>query len=252
METNPDFNRCVSFIKCQFSPKSEINEAKQKKEIKPVITITRQTGSGGNLVANKLSEYLQNRVPTHCSWAVFDQNIVEKVLEDHDLPKEMARYMPEDKRSFINDMIEELFGLHPSSWDLVRQTAETILHLAQAGNVILVGRAANVVTSRMPNTFHVRLVGSFEERVKRVMTIGKMSQKEAEQYVKKEDEARVKYLKHYFNKDPNDPLLYHLTINTDRIPPEEAAVVIGEAVIHHFHLHHEHSKKENELIPILP
>lgn len=251
MDTNPDFNRCVSFIKCQFSQAGGKKEPSQKQEIRPVITITRQTGSGGNTLANRLAEYLQKKVPAHCSWAVFDQNIVESVLEEHNLPKEMANYMPEDKRSLINDMIEELFGLHPSSWVLVRKTAETILHLAQAGNVILVGRAANVITSMMPTAFHVRLVGSFEVRVNRIMALKKMSLKEAEHYVRKEDEARVNYLKHYFGKDPNDSLLYHLIINTDKISPEEGAVIVGEAVIRHFNLLNEKQEAEPELTPII-
>jgi len=251
MDTNPAFNRCVSFIKCQFSTAGEKKEPCQKQQIKPVITITRQTGSGGNTLANKLSEYLQQKVPTHCSWAVFDQNIVESVLEEHNLPKEMAKYMPEDKRSLINDMIEELFGLHPSSWELVKKTAETILHLAQAGNVIIVGRAANVITSMMPTAFHVRLVGSFEVRVNRIVSLGKMSHKEAEQYVRKEDEARINYLRHYFNKDPNDPLLYHLIINTDKISPEEAAIAVGDAVIRHFNLLNHKKSEEPILTPAI-
>jgi len=44
-----------------------------------------------------------------------------------------------------------LFGLRPPSWVLVPQVAETILHLADAGHVILIGRGAAVVTRAMPN-----------------------------------------------------------------------------------------------------
>ena len=56
-------------------------------------------------------------------------------------------------------------GLHPSSWTLVQQTNATILQLAQMGNVILVGRGATVITSKLNNVFHVRLVGSLEKRI---------------------------------------------------------------------------------------
>jgi len=38
--------------------------------------------------------------------------------------------------------------------------AETILHLAEQGNVILIGRGANLVTRELQHVFHVRLVGS--------------------------------------------------------------------------------------------
>jgi diguanylate cyclase (GGDEF)-like protein len=44
--------------------------------------------------------------------------------------------------SEITDTLDELLGLHPPAWTLVRQMTETILHLAEMGNVILVGRGA--------------------------------------------------------------------------------------------------------------
>ena len=70
-------------------------------------------------------------------WTVFDRNLVEKVLEDHNLPPPWARFMPENWASEIEDIIDELFGLHSPTWILIRQTAETILRLAKLGNVII-------------------------------------------------------------------------------------------------------------------
>jgi hypothetical protein len=43
--------------------------------------------------------------------------------------------MPEDRVSDLTDLIDEMFGLHPPFWTLVNQTAETILRLAEQGNV---------------------------------------------------------------------------------------------------------------------
>ena len=83
-------------------------------------------------------------------------------MEDHDLPERVARFMPEDRASEISDTMEELFGLHPPSWLLVRKVTETILHLAELGNVILIGRGAAVITANLDHVFHVRLIGSLE------------------------------------------------------------------------------------------
>ena len=65
----------------------------------------------------------------------------------------------------VADALEELLGLHPSSWTLIQQTAETIWRLAQMGHVILVGRGANLITAKLASVFHVRLIGSLEKRV---------------------------------------------------------------------------------------
>ncbi len=73
------------------------------------------------------------------------------MLEDHDLPAHLAKLLPEDKIAAINEMVDEILGLHPPSWPIVHQSIETILRLAEMGNVILVGRGAPAVTRRLPN-----------------------------------------------------------------------------------------------------
>jgi cytidylate kinase len=174
---------------------------------------------------------LQARQPGQpCPWTVFDRNLVEKVLEDHHLPSRLAQFMPEDKVSAISDAVEELLELHPSSWKLVHQTTETILQLAELGNVILVGRGANVITASLPHVFHVRLVGSFDHRLERVQTRHRVSREAARKFIRKEDAGRRRYLQRYFGKDIDDPLLYHLVINTDWVPVERAAELIAQAM----------------------
>jgi cytidylate kinase len=139
--------------------------------------------------------------------------------------------MPEDRISQVSDTMDELFGLHPPSWILVRKTSETILRLAELGNVILIGRGANVITRKLSRVFHVRLVGSLEQRVKRLQELNQQTCKEATRFAQSEDLARQRYLKQFFNKNIDDPLLYHLVINTDFITLDEAARMISLAVL---------------------
>jgi len=227
------YEKCLSFINYQLSPSAR---GSVEPQVKPAITISRLTGAGGHSVAGKLAEYLQANVPGHAPWTVFDRELVEKVLEDHHLSKRVAAYMPENHRSMLTDMFEELLGLHPSDWTLVHQTVETILKLAQMGNVILVGRGAAVVTSKLNNVFHVRLVGSLEKRTERVQKAYGYDRKAAIAFIHREDKGRKRFLKEHFAEDPENPLLYDLGINTDRIPYDEAARLIGDEVIHRFHL----------------
>ncbi len=192
------------------------------------------TGSGGRSVASHLAEYLQSKAASHCPWAVFDQNLIETVLEEHHLPKHVAEYMPENHRSMLVDSVEELLGLHPSSWTLVQHTTQTIWRLAQLGNVILVGRGANVITSKLPTGFHVRLVGTLEKRTRRVQAVYHLGPDAGLDFIRKEDQGRRRYLKEHFGRDSDDPLLYHLIINTDQVGYDAAAMVIGDAVLHRF------------------
>ncbi len=227
------FDRCLSFINCQLQP-GGVKRAGYRNGDRPrAITISRQSGSGGHVVAHKLLEMLNSAGTGACAcpWTVFDRNLVERVLEDHHLPSRLARFMPEDKTSEISDTLDELFGLHPPSWTLVHKTAETILHLAELGNVILIGRGATVITSKLDYVFHVRLVGSVEKRVKYLQELHAISPKAALELLHKEDNGRRRFLRTYFKKDTEDPLLYHLVINTDLVPYDEAARLIANAIV---------------------
>src|ERR1041384_1089918 len=157
------FDKCVAYIGTQLGSDAR-RRLRQQEDQPPSVTISREVGAGGIPIGEHLAEYLQGKGPKgQRPWTVFDKNLVEQVLADHNLPKELARYMPEDRISQIRDMVEELLGLHPASWTLLHQTTETILHLAELGNVILIGRAANVITAQLPNVFHVRLIGSEQQ-----------------------------------------------------------------------------------------
>jgi cytidylate kinase len=196
------------------------------------VTISRQTGSGAHTVAEKLAALLQAHTPKEaCPWVVFDRNLVEKVLADHDLPERVARFMPEDRISSISDTMEELFGLHPPSWLLVRKASETILRLLELGNVILIGRGATVISAKLDHVFHVRLVGSLEKRVQHVQELNHLSKEAALRLIQREDRGRKRYLKRYFKTDLEDPLLYHLAINTDLVSYDEAARIIADTVL---------------------
>jgi cytidylate kinase len=196
------------------------------------VTISRQAGSGAHAVADKLATLLQAQTPKDaCPWTIFDRNLVSKVLQEHHLPDRVARFMPEDRTSEIAGTMEELFGLHPPSWLLVRKVTETILHLAELGNVILIGRGAAVVTAGLSHVFHVRLVSTLEKRVQRIRDLENLTKKAALQFIEREDRGRQRYLKKYFKADVDEPLLYDLTINTDRISHDQAAQLIAEAVL---------------------
>ncbi len=232
MNLEKGLDRCLSFINCQIRAPEGQTPAYRDGEHRRAITLSRQAGSGAHVVAERLAELLQAQEPPGaCPWTVFDKNLVEKVLEEHHLPSRVGKFMREDKISEISDTMDELFGLHPPSWTLDHQTAESILHLVELGNVIILGRGANIITSRLDYVFHVRLVGSIERRAQYLQQQNPaLTNKAALTMIEQEDHGRKRYVRKYFDKDVEDPLLYHMVINTDLVPYEEAARVIAGAV----------------------
>jgi cytidylate kinase len=226
MNATTDLNRCLSFINCQLKPHG-LAPAKELSTVR-CITISRQSGCGAHVFAEELAACLDARHHQGARpWTVFDRSLVEVILQDNHLPARLASFMPEDRVGQLNDIIEELFSLHPPTETLVRRASETILHLAELGNVIIVGRGANVITARLPGMLHVRLVGSVEQRIARLRQFDHLDRKDALKRIKQEDGGRRRYIKKYFGKDVDDPLLYHFVINTDWVALEDAAKTVG-------------------------
>lgn len=226
---NIGVDSCASFVSSQFQV---TGEAETATAVRRTVTISRQAGCGALVVAEKLAHYLQEHSPKHAiPWTVFDRNLMDKVLEDHDLPKRLAQFLPEDRVSYLEDMMTDLLQTYPPSQTVVRQTIETILKLASLGNVILIGRGGNVITARLPRVFHVRLVAPMEQRVAHCREAYSMTESAARAFCQREDSGRERYLKKYFSADINDPLLYHLVINTGLVSYEDAAKQIGDAVL---------------------
>jgi hypothetical protein len=196
------------------------------------IAISPQTGSGALQVAERLAEFLQAHAPhAEPPWQVFDRSLMVKVLEDHHLPTRLAKFLPEDAHNAFDDVLDELLGLHPPSWVIVKQSIDTILGLVRMGNVILIGWGVNAIASKLPNVFHVRLVASLEQRITRIQAREHLGRKEALAFIARSDRGRARYVKRYFHQEVADVLRYDLIVNTDHFPDIEVVRLIGEAVL---------------------
>ena len=204
-------------------------------DVGPCITISREAGAHADIISEKLVSFFQkyhsrNQAP----WTIFDKNLIEKVIQDHHLPQSLSKLMEEEKYSAVKSLMIELLGGQPPIFTLVHKTTETILQLAQLGNVIILDRAANIITSKLFNTFHVRLAAPLEYRIEHVKELFNYNRIEALDFIKHEDHDRKDFVQTYFHKDINDPLLYHLIINTHLISDEEAVDLIGNSVVNKF------------------
>ncbi len=225
----PELEPCRSYVLSYIEADRKSASTGGRRQPGPAVTISYQTGSGAHDIAERLAGLLQQEEPRGTvPWTVFDRHLVEKVLEEHDLPKALAKHMPEDRRSFIQDVTEELVGLRPPSWVMVPKIAETVLHLATAGHVILVGRGANFITVHLPNVFHVRLIASVPKRIERVQKQNGLTPEEAARFLKDEDRSRNRYAREHFHKSNDEAPAYDLVVNTDRIAFSDAAHLIKD------------------------
>ena len=197
----------------------------------PFITLSRQAGAGAETVAHLLANRLNAKLSADDQpWTVFDKNLISKVLEDADLPQEIAKHIREDKDTTVQALVGELLGLHPSMWTIFHHTSDTILKLARLGRCIIVGRGAEIITAKLKGGVHARLVAPESVRLAHLKKHFGLEEKAAAKYLHEHDEGRRRYVKTNFEKDIDDPLLYHAVLNTGLLGFEKTADLLDAMV----------------------
>ncbi len=197
---------------------------------RPIVTISRQHGTGGDLVAIRTAELLTKHGPGTHPWIAVDKEIAERVITEHHLPQRITGFLTGEETASIEGHIEGMLGIRDSYATIIEKMTLTMIHLAKLGHVVLVGRASHLVTAGFPRAVHVRVIGSFEHRVERLMASENCSRDDAATKIMEVDETRRHFVARHFNSDVNDPLKYDLIFNMDRITVEEAARQIAHLV----------------------
>ena len=219
-----------------------------------VITISRQYGSGGDEIADRICELLGYH---HFDKRLLKQAAVESGLSDH----EIIDYTEDNYR--VKSFIERLTGrpipvARVSIWREdtrgVRSAEDMILNddvaiglvqnavkaSYQAGDMVVVGRGGHMILKDHADVLSVRIEAPMEERIQRVKSQMKTEQKayraditlrrEAQDLIVPRDYASADYIRQYYSVDWADPLLYHLVVNTGKVSLETAAQIIVEMV----------------------
>jgi cytidylate kinase len=215
----------------------------------PVITISRQFGSGGDKVARHLCELL--------AYGYFDKQLLAYAASKAGLPPEEIVDFSEDHykvRSLMDHLVvgwrsphsiagsevwqKELFGeVHTAVSTLDEEQSLALVQSAirtayRHGDMVIVGRGGQVILSDKPDVLHVRIEAPLDIRSHRLQARENVGLAVAQARVLEHDRASAEYLNHFYDIDWSDPLHYHLTINTGSLSVEAAARLVINAVDH--------------------
>lgn len=208
----------------------------------PVITISREPGSGGSEIARRLSKAL--------NLDLIGGQIIQHVADSAKMSRKVIQSLDEREVTFRETLLSSLFGENrPWPGEYLQHLTKVVGTIGAFGNVILVGRGASYVLPR-ERTFKVRIIAPIELRIKHFMDDRGYTKAEAEQYIIKTENNRRAFVRKYFNADLTDPAHYDMIINTEKISMEGAT----EAIIVAFHQRRkrqhpsfQHSSSDEEL-----
>ena len=183
-----------------------------------VITIDREYGSGGGVIAKKVAERLD--------WKLWDQLLTNEIarLLDCDCGTVEKREEKLDPvvyrlfRAFMRGSYEGSLNaprLKIVDADCIREVAEKVLKgAADAGNCVIVGRGSAYYLQPRTDAFHVFIYAPFESKVRRLQEDGN-SEQEAVQLAETVDRDRADFIKQHFSVEWPDRHRFHLMINSN-------------------------------------
>ena len=132
-------------------------------------------------------------------------------------------------------MIDEfnLLGVKPSPDEILAylKAVELVMkELAQAGDVIIVGRAGQILLAKWPGVLHVRIIAPVELRIERLARRLNIPLQAARAQVDASDRYHQNYFKRFYDTRWDDPSHYDLVLNTAKLGPEDAAEIICSAL----------------------
>jgi len=180
-----------------------------------VITVSRQLGSRGVEIAQAVA----NRF----DYQYVDKEKIGMALADCGLPKIEIEKFDEKKPSFWD------------SWTIDRNRLFHHLQMiiygfAQKNNAVIVGRGGQVLLKGLPGILHVRVIAPFDVRIRRIMEEQGVKEKQALRLLRGSDEDSAGFIQSFFKVDWEDPSLYDLVINTQKLSVDSAIMMILEAI----------------------
>ena len=210
-----------------------------------VITISRQYGSGGDEIARRVCDML--------GYQYFDKSLMARVATEVGLSeKEIVDYSETEykRRGFFQRLFGSRVVTEVSSWTsdtrgiksvqvetldearCINLVKDTVLAAYAQGNVVIVGRGGQAILREKHGVLHVRIDAPLGARVLTVQRQQALSLDAANTLTVNRDQTAAAYLRNFYDIDWDDPLLYHLILNTGKWSVEAAAHIIISGLSH--------------------
>lgn len=191
--------------------------------MKKIITISRQFGSGGHEIAQKVAE--------KTGFKLYDKEIIIETAKAKGISEELVKYFDEkpiDKFGLLTttNAIPIINPSIPLEQQIYLAQREIMLEAAKNDDCIFVGRCANHIFKDEENLLSIFITSPLDVRIKRKMEILKLNYNKTKKEIIKQDKKRKEYYKFYTGFNWENPLNYDYVINSGNLGIDESVEAI--------------------------
>ena len=194
---------------------------------KYVITISRQFGSGGRAVGQKLAQKLD--IP------FYDKELISLAAKESGMNPEVFKSIDETAaNSLLYSLSMGMYNFNgplamgdlPVNDKLYLLQHQLIREIAAKGPSVIVGRCADYVLKDSPHTINVFIYADMEYRKKRAVTVHNIEERRAETIINKTDKTRANYYSFYTGQKWGVAQNYDLCIDSSKLSDDKIVELI--------------------------
>lgn len=201
------------------------------------VTISREYGSGGGEIAQRLAQ--------HLNWQLIDHEIVVQTARELDISEAEAEEQDERTESIVSHLLTSMRVLYPAMFTVapppppatdVQAYQDALSRVVQAalktGHVVVVGRGSQILLKDRRDVLHVRIVADLEKRINYVMQREGLEKDDARSRIQMKDSDRARYLQAQYHHHSDDAHLYDLVLNTSVLDLDAVVDLVQLALQH--------------------
>ena len=176
-----------------------------------VITITRQYGSGGREIGQKLADAMDVEF--------FDNKLLEVAAGNSGIHKSHFEQNDEKRSNSFLYLLSTAYSQGGVPFDdaLFFAQLEAIQKIASEQSCVIMGRCADYALRDFSKILNVFICAPLEVRVKRAQEVYGIAEKHAADYVKRIDKQRTSYYNYYTDKRWGQPQNYHICVDSSAL-----------------------------------
>ena len=207
---------------------------KEIKEPGPVVTISREFGCSGTLLASCLCEILNSKNGIgnpKTNWQCINKEIIEKSAKELNLhPTKIKQFFNSEQKSMIDDILSTFLESNYKNDIKIKKTIAEVVHsFAFQGHKIIIGRGGVALTQHIQNALQIKLFAPLEWRLMKIKSKFHITDEEARKRIIETDKQR-QALNDYFFKKKTDNSIYDLIINSASFSVDEITEIISNAM----------------------
>ena len=193
-----------------------------EKQILPVITLSREPGSGGHIIAEMLASQL--------GFELFDKEIIQHIAESAHVQRQFLETLNEKGANVLEEWISSLVNEHHLWPDEYLKHLMTLVGvIGKHGGAVIVGRGANFILPP-EHRLRVRIIAPMPFRIELVSQRFSIPREEAKRRIIRTESEQHAFIRKYFNADVAAPHHYDLILNIGALDMEAAVRAIRGAL----------------------